>query len=115
MAINRESKRVAIDLKGDYRIWESDFPYAVITVVNISHTGICFRTDNSVDSGSSVELRITLPTGKPVNLLGKVIWSNPLFETKEFNTGVKIMNVNSQDAKQFVHFYQSQLLYPPSE
>ena len=53
-AQQRDSKRIAIELKGNYRVWESDFPFAVITTVNISHTGICFRTDQPVESGHSV-------------------------------------------------------------
>ena len=112
MSTQRDSKRIAIELKGNYRIWESEFPFAVITTVNISHTGICFRTDQSVDSGNSVELKLQLGD-KNVSLLAKVIWSNPIYDTQEFSTGVKIMNVNSDDAKEFVAFYNDKLLYPP--
>ncbi|MBP9854814.1 MAG: PilZ domain-containing protein [Candidatus Omnitrophica bacterium] len=111
---NRESKRLDVELRGNYRIWESEFPFAVITTVNISHTGICFKTDHEVMSGHSVELKIILnkETG-PLSLLAKVIWSNPAVETGDFNTGVKIMNVNSDDAKEFKKFYKTQLMYPP--
>jgi len=111
---NRESKRLTIEMKGNYRIWESEFPFAVITTVNISHTGICFRTDHEVNSGHSVELKINLDEESgPVSLLAKVIWSNPSFDIGDFNTGVKIMNVNSEDAKRFKKFYKTQLMYPP--
>ncbi len=109
----RESKRLAIEIDGSYRIWESDFPFAVITTVNISHTGICFKTDHEIDSGNSVELKMKMGTDEPLSLLGKVIWCNPIYDTGNFNTGVKIMNVNSDDAKQFIKFYKSQLMYPP--
>ena len=60
MSTQRDSKRIAIELGGNYRVWESDFPFAGITPVNISHTGICFRTDQSVESGHSVELKLKL-------------------------------------------------------
>lgn len=112
MSIQRDSKRIAIELKGNYRIWESDFPFAVITTVNISHTGICFRTDQPVDSGHSVELKLQLGE-EAVSLLARVVWSNPIYDTEEYSTGVKIMNVNSDDAKKFVEFYNAKLLYPP--
>ena len=112
MGMQRDSKRIAIELKGNYRIWESDFPFAVMTTVNISHTGICFRTDEAVDSGHSVELKLQLGE-KSVSLLAKVVWSNPIYDTDQFSTGVKIMNVNSDDAKAFVEFYNQKLLYPP--
>lgn len=114
MGTKRESRRIQIELHGHYRIWESDFPYSVITLVNISHTGICFKTDEEVESGNSVELKIKMDNGKEISLLAKVIWSNAIPDSEFFNTGVQIMNTNSDDAKKFVKFYNSKLLYPPT-
>lgn len=110
---DRQSKRVSLELQGNYRVWESDFPFAVITVVNISHTGICFKTDHEVTVGNSVELKLKIPSGESLALLARVIWSNPVYGTHDFNTGVEVMNVNSKDAKKFSQFYSEHLLYPP--
>ena len=76
---------------------------------------ICFCTDHCVQSGHSVELKIQIGEDKPFSLLAKVIWSNPIAGSGDYNTGVQIMNVNSQDAKKFKEFYQSQLKYPPND
>jgi len=114
MSIQRESKRINLQLKGNYRIWESDFPFSVLTTVNISHAGICFQTDQEVPSSSSVELKLTLPKDKRISLLAKVVWSNPIVDSQDYSTGVKIMNINSDDAKTFISFYESNLLYPPT-
>ena len=114
MNTRRDSKRIAIKLQGNYRVWESDFPFAVITVVNISHTGICFRTDHQVKTGYSVELKLNLASQETLSLLAQVIWSNPIAGSDEYDTGIKIMNVNSYDAKKFVKFYKEKLMYPPA-
>jgi len=109
----RDSKRVAIDLKGSYRIWESEFPFAVLTIVNISHTGICFTTDDKVYGGDTVELKVRLSIEEEVYLLAKVVWSNKIYDEELFRTGVQIMNVNSDNVKKFKKYYEAKLLYPP--
>lgn len=109
----RQSKRLALEMKGNYRIWESEFPFAVITTVNINHTGICFKTDHEVKSGHSVELKIRLQPEEQLSLLAKVVWCHHVHEEGCYKTGVNIMNVNSEDAKKFKKFYKAQLMYPP--
>ena len=109
----RTSKRVSVLLKGSYRINESDFPFSVMTAVNISETGICFVTDELVPAGHSVELNIVLPSNESLALFAKTIWSFQLSQSNLFRTGLKILHTDSAEFKKFKAFYEERLLYPP--
>ena len=110
---SRVSKRVSVLLKGNYRIIESDFPFNVLTAVNISETGICFATDEAVEAGCMVELNIVLPNNESLSLYGKTVWSFHLSQSNLFRTGLKILSTDSPDFKKFKSFYEERLLYPP--
>ena len=113
MGLGRESKRVAIQLKGNYRVEGSGFPFAVMTVVNISHTGICFQSDQKIEPGKYVDLNIVFENRGQIILFAKVVWSNQVYGAEVFSTGVQIMNRDTAGAEKFKSFYESQLLYPP--
>jgi hypothetical protein len=115
MTTERESKRVTIELKGSYRVFESDLPFCVITVVNISRTGICFATAEKILPDSLIELKIRLEDSREVRLLTMAIWSNPVYGEDMFRTGVKILDAQRPDAVEFTAFYQDHLQFPPNE
>ena len=110
---SRLSKRVSVLLKGNYRISGSDFPFSVMTAVNINETGICFATDEEVQPGRLVELNIILPNDKQLLLFALTVWSFELSQSNLFRTGLKILNTDTTDFKKFKTFYEERLLYPP--
>lgn len=116
MSVNKESrssKRVSVLLKGNYRVCGSDFPFLVMTAVNISEHGICFATDDNLPPLSIIELNIILPDSLKLLLFGKTIWSSPLTNSSLYRTGLQILNLESEDFKKFKVFYEERLLQPP--
>lgn len=111
----REYRRLSINLKGSYRIFESGLPFAVMTVVNLSRTGICFQCDSKLKPETLLELRVRLPKQPEVRMLAKVIWSNRFAEEETFRCGVRLLDTRRDDAQLFIRFYNYHLLYPPNE
>ena len=109
----RLSKRISIFLKGNYRVGVSDFPFSVMTIVNISDQGICIATAEKLEHPSTVELDIHLADNQRVLLFAKAIRSTQLRDTNLFRTGLKILNTESEDFKKFKAFYEDRLHFPP--
>ncbi len=110
---SRTSKRVWVLLKGNYRIQETGFPFFVMTAVNISETGVCIATDQSVKPDYLVELVIILPNSERLSLFGRTVWSQKLRESDLYRTGVEFLVKNSEDFKKLKAFYEERLLHPP--
>ena len=111
---SRSSKRVSVLLKGNYRIEDTDFPFAVMTAVNINESGICMATDEPIADGRTIELNIILPNRDQLALVAQSVWSTNLGHTSLFRTGLKILNTQSPDFEKFQSFYQERLISPPA-
>jgi len=109
----RLSKRVSVLLKGTYRLNGSDFPFSIMTAVNINTHGICFVTDEALEADRLIELTIILPDNEPLALFAKTIWSSQINNSDLFRAGIQILNLDSEDFKKFKAFYEGRLAEPP--
>lgn len=59
-------------------IQDGGVPFAYGVVANISVAGACLWTDAGLDSGRSVNLRLSFPRGsQPIDAEGVVVWGEP--------------------------------------
>ena len=46
-------------------------------ILNVSKSGIAFKTSQTAGYGDAIHLKLSFPDGKNINLKGKVRWSKP--------------------------------------
>lgn len=107
----RRCLRFSIELAAVYKKpGEDDFSNAV--TLDISATGICFVSDEELEPGLELMMKIQLPPNETVVLKTQVIWVKSLFGSgaHEFRVGVKIMEPIQFDESKFVKFCARMML-----
>lgn len=95
----RGSKRVPIKLKVD---WKAEGNFLFENATNISEHGIFIETREPMEAGTMLDLQFKLPDStKAIEVLGEVIWTNPVRPGKEPNhnpgMGIRFVNLKEID------------------
>lgn len=93
----RQAKRVPLSLKVD---WAAEGNFLFENATNISEHGIFIETKKLMDPGTMINLQFKVPdTGKKMEVLGEVIWVNPVRPGagENHNPGMGIRFVNLRD------------------
>ncbi|MFH1782817.1 MAG: PilZ domain-containing protein [Candidatus Omnitrophota bacterium] len=70
---------------------------------NVNTGGLQLITDEKLDAGSKVELKIFVPDGlNPVHMNGVVLWSKG--DDKPFNSGIEFGKVEEDNKNTFLKF-----------
>ena len=100
-------ERVTIELEVDYC---ADDTYLFAYMTDISAMGIFIRTNNPEAPGTRLNLRFTPPGGETLELLGEVIWINPLrpgaYES-EPGMGVQFVDMDEHQRARVLHFVKT--------
>ena len=100
-------ERVTIELEVDYC---ADDTYLFAYMTDISAMGIFIRTNNPEAPGTRLNLRFTPPGGETLELLGEVIWINPLrpgeFES-EPGMGVQFVDMDEHQRARVLHLVKT--------
>jgi type IV pilus assembly protein PilZ len=93
----RQATRVPTSLKVD---WASEGNFLFENATNISEHGIFIETKKPMDAGTMINLQFRVPDTKDkVEVLGEVIWTNPLRPEagENHNPGMGIRFVNLRE------------------
>lgn len=85
------AKRIKRSFTARFRVLRSDFAYStkwnIVTVKNLSSSGIFFSHNEEMPIGTGIELNISLPfINKPANCLGKVC---RIDEDRQYKAGLR--------------------------
>ena len=108
MAEKRSYPRFELELEAKYKIMTYAEAFKLSRTKNISAEGICFESDNKLNSGIHVKLEVDLKDGsKPVYLAGEVRWSSSKenSENKKYLNGVRLVNISKTDEGRFLQYY----------
>ena len=65
---------------------------------NISAEGLAFRSEKKLEHGDILSLEVFVPSAdKPIPMVGEVRWCTKMKETEEYDTGVKLNEVEGMD------------------
>lgn len=101
----RRCFRFSIALPAWYRkTKKGSFTNAV--TLDVSATGICFVSEEELDPGQGLVIKIILPPNQKILLNTRVIWVKSLFGSgcHEYRVGVKIIEPVHFDESKFVKF-----------
>lgn len=95
----RAGQRVPVKMKVDWK-YEGNFLFENAT--NISEHGIFLESKEPLEAGTMIDLQFTLPdSGKKIEVLGEVIWTNPFRPDKDNNPnpgmGIRFINLKEID------------------
>lgn len=45
-------------------------------IINLSKSGLCFQTSKKLDEGKNLQMKLSFPDGKNINLKGQIRWHN---------------------------------------
>lgn len=87
---SREAVRIVPRDPITVAIEEAGAPFAYGVVANISPGGACIWTNASLDAGSSLSLRLSLPrASQPLRADGVVVWGDPLRDASSRRYGLR--------------------------
>ena len=103
---NRRSfRRIGARLEGRYRILAKQL--TPLTTVNIGEGGVRFLTDRGLQSGSLVEVHLTLPGGAgEVTAAGRVVHVEPMGDGTH-EAGVRIVALETEDRLRLSRFIEA--------
>jgi len=84
------------------------------TAENVSAEGVCFRSQQKLKKGQTLDLKFYIPGGRPVSLRGRVRWSRavPLSEGDfVYATGVRLTTIDGYPVHSSVHFDRRHQVY----
>jgi len=118
--IEREERRKYIRLEIDAEIdvsvednaQEESCDRFPATVRNLCAEGICFTSNNQLNVGDVLKLKVLLAQSpEPFYLKGEVRWSNSVLRDGKtvFDTGLRILDISSNDEQKFVGYVCSKM------
>lgn len=80
MKERRRDSRLAQPFQARYRLYgELTESWRTITTVNLSASGLRFRSPNLMEVGQELQLELALPSYRePLTIRGRIIWSQPM-------------------------------------
>lgn len=80
----------------------------VISVKNVSESGICIVMNEPYDVGRYFSRSFILPSGTGINILGKIVWQK-MKKHNEYETGIQFISLGSTDREHLVQYINSVL------
>jgi hypothetical protein len=71
------------------RIW-SKFQ-GPVSVVNLSKSGICFKTAKKMVTGEQYEIKVLIPKERKIKLKGKIVWTTSSYQQKATLAGMHFL------------------------
>ncbi|MFH1621838.1 MAG: PilZ domain-containing protein [Candidatus Omnitrophota bacterium] len=114
MGERRKFVRLDLNTKVEWEKVNRDEPASEFKSKNISGGGICLITDEIINIGDTLNLKIDLPTLKTIHAKGKVVWIEG-FEIvggrreKKYEAGIEFLDINDKDRQEIEKFVFSHL------
>ncbi len=107
MQDKRRCLRFSIELPAWYKSQKKrrDDSYKAVTL-DISATGICFVSEEELNAGDELVMKLELPRKEIIRIGTKVVWVKGLFGVgaREYRVGVRITEPIKFDESRFVKF-----------
>ena len=58
-------------------------------IINLSKSGICFKTPKKMDRGENLQMKLLFPEGKHINLKGEIRWQNGENSDTDYTVGIQ--------------------------
>lgn len=97
----RRFQRVAQSFDARYRSYGAlGEPWRIFRTVNVSATGMRFRSGDLIELGTTLEIELDLPCLKePLTVRGHVVWSQPMASGVTEN-GAEFVDLSPEQAEQ---------------
>ncbi len=116
MPEKRKFVRFSANIKVEWTI-PSPFPPPAKGVTDkikdLSRGGVCLHVDKKLNTGKIIQLKINLPTGKEVNLKGKIVrvsdLTQSLKEQPVYEIGIEFQEMDNDDRETLEKFIFEEL------
>lgn len=58
-------------------------------IVNLSKSGLCFQTSKKFDRGENLNMKLSFPDGRNINLKGQIRWQNIQHSNSDYAVGIQ--------------------------
>lgn len=114
MSEQRADKRFSIELSATAKEVGYSDQSKKVSVLNINQSGLCLNSDQKIDQTRDVEIKVQLGEGDEIKLKAKVVWTKMDPASRQFTTGVQILDNRGSDVERFRTFYNERLIFPPT-
>jgi hypothetical protein len=112
MKERRYYKRLLSELPAFYKIKGSGDSDST-RVLNLSRQGLCFLSEDSIESHKEAELQIELGPAEAIKLKVKIVWSKFDKTYKKYRNGGSVIgSLSAEDKERFERFYTLSMLEP---
>ena len=107
MIERRKYPRFELKLEAKYKVMSDEEIHKLGRTRNISAEGICFESEEKLDEGVHVELKVDLGDNRPpVSIIGEIRWFKEMKDAKKkYISGLKLIDIPKSDEGRFLKYY----------